>query len=137
MFGPDVFNDYVLDYIAAHKGSPFFIYYPMVLAHDPWVTTPDMLDDSASDQQKFTAMMAYMDKLVGKVIDKVTESGIADRTLILYVGDNGTGRDIVSLQDGVEVRGAKGDTIDAGVACTVYCLGPRCGEKRTGERQSY
>lgn len=124
VFGPDVFNDYVLDYIAAHKGSPFFIYYPMVLAHDPWVTTPDMLDDSASDQQKFTAMMAYMDKLVGKVIDKVTESGIADRTLILYVGDNGTGRDIVSLQDGVEVRGAKGDTIDAGSRVPFIAWGP-------------
>lgn len=124
VFGPDVFNDYVLDYIDAHKGSPFFIYYPMVLAHDPWVTTPDMLDKSASDQQKFTAMMAYMDKLVGKVIDKVTESGIADRTLILYVGDNGTGRDIVSLQDGVEVRGAKGDTIDAGSRVPFIAWGP-------------
>ena len=124
VFGPDVFNDYVLDYIDAHKGSPFFIYYPMVLAHDPWVTTPDMLDKSASDQQKFTAMMAYMDKLVGKVIDKVTESGIAHRTLILYIGDNGTGRDIVSLQDGVEVRGAKGDTIDAGSRVPFIAWGP-------------
>ncbi|MCB1687168.1 MAG: sulfatase-like hydrolase/transferase [Halioglobus sp.] len=124
VFGPDVFNNYVLDYIEAHKSSPFFIYYPMVLAHDPWVTTPDMRDEATSDQQKFAAMMAYMDKLVGKVIDKVIESGLADNTLILFIGDNGTDRDIVSRQHGVDVRGAKGATIDAGTRVPFIAWGP-------------
>lgn len=124
VFGPDVLNEYVLEYIDTHRESPFFIYYPMVLVHDPWVTTPDMLDESASDQQKFAAMMTYMDKLVGKVIDKVTESGLADRTIIFYIGDNGTGRDIVSLQHSVEVRGGKGATIDAGSRVPFIVWGP-------------
>ncbi|MFT4518027.1 MAG: arylsulfatase A [Halioglobus sp.] len=124
IFGPDVFNDYVLDYIEQHKAEPFFIYYPMVLAHDPWVTTPDMLDEAASDQEKFAAMMAYMDKLVGKVRDKVEQVGIAERTVIFFIGDNGTGRDIVSRQNGVEVAGAKGDTIDAGSRVPFLVWGP-------------
>ena len=113
-YGPDVFNNYVLDYISQHKSRPFFIYYPMVLAHDPWVTTPDMRNEAASDQEKFAAMMTYMDKLVGKVRSRVEAEGLADRTVILFIGDNGTGRDIVSRQGGVNVRGAKGSTIDAG-----------------------
>jgi len=123
-FGPDLFNDYVLDYIERHRSEPFLIYYPMVLAHDPWVTTPDMRDESASDQQKFAAMMAYMDKMVGNVRRKVEEAGIADRTIIFFIGDNGTGRDIVSRQNGRDVRGAKGATIDAGSRVPFLAWGP-------------
>ena len=123
-YGPDIFNDYVLDYIEAHRDEPFLIYYPMVLAHDPWVTTPDMRDESASDQEKFAAMMAYMDKLVGKVQHKVEEEGIADRTVIFFIGDNGTGRDIVSRYRGRDLRGAKGSTIDAGSRVPFIAWGP-------------
>ena len=124
VYGPDIFNDHVLDYIEAHKSAPFFIYYPMVLAHDPWVTTPDMKNESASDQEKFAAMMAYMDKMVGNVLDKVAQAGIADNTLVLFIGDNGTGRDIISRQHGVDVRGSKGDTIDAGSRVPFMAWGP-------------
>jgi len=113
-YGPQLFNRYVLDYIEAHSHEPFFIYYPMVLAHDPWVTTPDMRDENASDQQKFAAMIAYMDKMVGNVRSKVEQMGIGKDTLILFIGDNGTDRDIHSMQNGVAVRGAKALTIDAG-----------------------
>jgi arylsulfatase A-like enzyme len=123
-FGPDVFNDYVLNYISQHKAEPFFIYYPMVLAHDPWVTTPDMRNEAASDQEKFAAMMTYMDKLVGKVRSRVEAEGLANRTVILFIGDNGTGRDIVSRQHGVNVRGAKGKTIDTGSRVPFVAWGP-------------
>ena len=129
-YGPDIFNNYVLDYIEQHKSQPFFIYYPMVLAHDPWVTTPDMRDESASDQEKFAAMMAYMDKMVGNVRSKVQQQGLADRTLILFIGDNGTGRDIISRQNGVDVRGAKGATIDEGSRVPFIAWGP--GLAKTG-----
>lgn len=123
-YGPDIFNDYVLNYIEEHKAQPFFIYYPMVLAHDPWVTTPDMRDEAASDQQKFAAMMAYMDKMLGNVRRKVEEQGLADRTLVFFIGDNGTGRDIISRQSGIDVRGAKGATIDAGSRVPFMAWGP-------------
>lgn len=114
VFGPDLLNDYVLDYIQKKGSEPFFLYYNMVLAHDPWVTTPDMRDANASDQEKFVAMMAYMDKLVGNVRDAVQAAGIADNTVIFFIGDNGTDRDITSRHDGVNVRGAKGATITHG-----------------------
>jgi len=88
------------------------------------VTTPDMKNESASDQEKFAAMMAYMDKMVGNVLDKVAQAGIADNTLVLFIGDNGTGRDIISRQHGVDVRGSKGDTIDAGSRVPFMAWGP-------------
>jgi arylsulfatase A len=123
-YGPEIFNNYVLNYIEEHKAQPFFIYYPMVLAHDPWVTTPDMRDGAASDQQKFGAMMAYMDKMVGNVRRQVEAQGLAERTLIFFIGDNGTGVDIVSRQNGVDVQGAKGATIDTGSRVPFLAWGP-------------
>jgi arylsulfatase A len=123
-FGPDLFNDYALQYIEEHSDQPFFLYYPMVLAHDPWTTTPDMRDESASDQDKFAAMMAYMDKMVGKVRATVEGQGIADRTVIIFIGDNGTGRSIVSRQHGQDVPGGKGKTLNTGSHVPFMAWGP-------------
>ena len=123
-FGPDVLNEYVLDYIERHADEPFFLYYPMVLAHDPWVTTPDMPNESATDQEKFAAMMAYMDKLVGKVRAKVEQQDIADRTVIIFIGDNGTGLEIVSRRNGRDVPGGKGKTLNTGSHVPFIAWGP-------------
>ncbi len=123
-FGPDVLNEAVLAYIEANREQPFFLYYPMVLPHDPFVTTPDMRDEDADDQRRFTAMVAYMDKLVGKVLDKVQSEGLADNTLILFIGDNGTDRDIVSRYEGAEVKGAKGKTLNTGTRVPFIAWGP-------------
>jgi hypothetical protein len=38
----------------------------------------------------FLAQINYADKLVGKVVAKIEEMGIADNTIILYSSDNGT-----------------------------------------------
>ncbi|MCB1842237.1 MAG: sulfatase-like hydrolase/transferase, partial [Halioglobus sp.] len=123
-FGPDILNERVVALIRDHGRQPFSIYYSMVLAHAPWVTTPDMRDDSASDQARFAAMVAYMDKLVGNVRRAVEAQGIENNTLVLFIGDNGTDRDITSLRRGREVRGAKGRTINAGTQVPFMAWGP-------------
>lgn len=124
VFGPDVLSKAALAYIEANREQPFFLYYPMVLPHDPFVTTPDMRDEDASDQQRFGAMVAYMDKLVGRVLDKVRSEGLADNTVILFIGDNGTDRDIVSRYKGGEVKGAKGRTLNTGSRVPYIVWGP-------------
>src|SRR5918999_5059188 len=39
-FGPDVLADSVADYIQRHRAEPFFLYYSLVLPHDPWIEPP-------------------------------------------------------------------------------------------------
>jgi len=112
-FGPSLVNERVLDFIERKKDVPFFLYYPMLLPHAPFVTTPDESGGNSS-QEKFGSMMRYMDKMVGNVRQKVLDLGLEDRTLIIFTGDNGTHRDIVSVQDGKEIIGAKGKTITHG-----------------------
>ena len=60
-------------------------------------------------------MVAYADKEVGRIIDKLKQLGLYENTIIIFTGDNGTGRPIVTpLQNGGSVKGGKGLTLSRG-----------------------
>ena len=122
-YGPDLVNDYALDFITRHKAKPFFLYYPMMLTHDPYQPTPDSKawDPKAQGEQvnraaaHFGDMVAYMDKLIGKLLTKLDEHGLRENTLVLFLGDNGTGAGTRSMMGERPVIGKKGRTVDAGM----------------------
>jgi arylsulfatase A len=62
----------------------------------------------------FKDMMGETDRIVGKILRKLDELGIHNNTLVLFTGDNGTDKPIVSVVNGREVAGAKGQSTDAG-----------------------
>ena len=104
-YGPDLVNDYALDFITRKKDGPFFLYYPMMLTHAPYQPTPDSRDwdpkalgeQVNTDAKHFADMVAYMDKLIGRLVARLDELGIRDNTLLVFVGDNGTGRGTRSM----------------------------------------
>ena len=117
-YGPDISCDYALDFIERHKAEPFFVYFPMALAHSPFVPTPDSEDwnkpKHKNNPKYFADMVAYMDKIVGRIVSKLDELGLRENTLFLFTGDNGTHKSIKSkMADGV-IQGNKGQTTDAG-----------------------
>jgi arylsulfatase A len=125
-YGPAIVNDYALKFMEEHRDRPFFLYYPMILVHSPFEPTPDSESRGSRNKQKnFEDMVAYMDRMVGKVVDQARRLGIAEKTLILFTGDNGTHKSIVSRLNGVEIRGGKGSTTDAGtrVPCVAWWPG--------------
>src|SRR4051794_39538247 len=117
-YGPDLVNDFALEFIEKNKSKPFFLYYPMMLTHAPYQPTPDSpnWDPKAQgekvnhDNKHFADMVAYMDKLVGSVVSKLDELKIRDNTLIIFLGDNGTGKGVNSKIQGAKYAGGKGDT---------------------------
>lgn len=124
-YGPDIVSEYGLDFMerSSGKGQPFLLYYPMILTHCPFSPTPGspewMTDDTTVMTYKgqaryFEDMVAYMDKIVGDIDRKLEELGIRDNTLILFTGDNGTDEPVVSMMNGRQVAGAKGESTDAG-----------------------
>ncbi len=116
-YGPDIVTDYLLDFIEQHADgdAPMFVYYPMILVHNPFKTTPASDSSKRRDKQiNFEDMVAYMDHLVGRFIDQIDELGIAKETLILFTADNGTHKSIRSQFEGRLIRGGKGKTTDAG-----------------------
>jgi arylsulfatase A-like enzyme len=106
-FGPDYDQQVVFDFISRHREQPFFLYYSMVLPHDPFVPTPASMS-AEGDQQRFAGMVSYMDRLVGELMEKLKAEGLDENTVVIFTGDNGTDRDIVSTRAGHEIRGGKG-----------------------------
>ncbi|MEQ1854141.1 MAG: sulfatase-like hydrolase/transferase [Chthoniobacteraceae bacterium] len=117
-YGPKLINDFALDFITRNKERPFFLYYPMILTHSPYQPTPDSAnwDPTLSGENKqqsekhFADMVAYMDKMVGRLDAKLGELAIRDNTLLLFIGDNGTGRGTTSRFKGEDYPGGKGTT---------------------------
>lgn len=121
-YGPKLVNDFALDFVTRHKDGPFFLYYPMILTHNPFQPTPDSPDwDPKSTGEKandavghFADMTVYMDQMVGRLDARLAELGIRDNTLLLFVGDNGTNTGVTSRFDGADYRGGKGTTTQRG-----------------------
>ncbi|MHC5068289.1 MAG: sulfatase-like hydrolase/transferase [Planctomycetota bacterium] len=140
-YGPDLIRDFVFDFIERHQDQPFFVYYPMVLVHDPFVATPDTIGDgprsnkepkSAVEKKRhFVAMVAYMDKIVGQLVAKLDELGERDNTLILFTSDNGTHRKVVSSWNGRDIQGGKGAMTDMGTHVPLIASWP--GRALSGE----
>lgn len=121
-YGPTLINDWALDFVTRHKSGPFFLYYPMVLTHSPFQPTPDSPDwDPRAKGENvhraprhFPEMVAYMDKMIGRLDAKLAELGIRENTLLIFLGDNGTGRGITTRFKGADYPGGKGTTTARG-----------------------
>lgn len=114
-YGPDLYVEYITNFIDRNRDDPFFIYYPMALTHGPFNPTPDSEawesgDRFESDPQKyFGDMVTYMDKLVGRIDDSLRAAGVRDNTLLIFYGDNGTPKEVRSkMRDGRQIQGGKG-----------------------------
>ena len=112
-FGPDLYNDFVCDFLRRQKDGPMLVYYPMALTHGPLVHTPDEPD--ASDKMaKHKAMVHYTDELMGRVVTTLDELGIRERTIIIFTTDNGTSGGVTGHMHGRAVRGGKAKLTENG-----------------------
>jgi len=115
-YGPDVFLDFMNDFMSRKKNEPFFLYYPMVLTHAPFVPTPGSAEPGDKNNPRYFAdMVAYMDRIVGKIVRKVDELGLRKNTVIMFTGDNGTHRAIETKMLNRTVQGGKGTPTDEGI----------------------
>ena len=110
---PDVMHTFAVDFIQRHKDNakPFFLYYPMSHIHGPILKTPD----SQPGSNLYADNIAYMDKLVGKLVAELDRLKLRENTLILFSGDNGTaGNPNRSPVNGKPLSGAKGSMREGG-----------------------
>ena len=124
-YGPQVATDYILKFMEQKRKEAFFVYYPMILTHSPFVPTPLSKSPSSKDKQKnFADMVHYMDFTIGRIVNKVKELGLAENTLIMFVGDNGTHTTLESKLGERVVRGGKGKTTNAGTHVPMVAYWP-------------
>jgi len=143
-YGPQVCTDFICDFIDRNREDPFLVYYPMILTHCPFDPTPDSTDwdpkrlgsttykgDRNDPQRHFRDMVAYADKVVGQIVAQLEKSGVRDNTLLIFTGDNGTDKPIVTPWNGTKVAGGKGTMTDAGTRVPMIANWP-AGIKQPG-----
>ena len=113
-FGPDLYNQFLLDFITDNKDNPFFIYYPMTLTHTPFVHTPTE-PNVKTKIEKHAAMTRYMDLLVGKMVNHLDELSISENTIVIWTTDNGTTPGITGFREGYQIQGGKMYTTENGI----------------------
>jgi arylsulfatase A len=110
---PDIMHDFLVDFMTRHKDKPFYVHYAMSHIHGPIVRTPD----TAPGTTDFYAdNIAYMDKLIGKLMDALDRLKLREKTLIVFVGDNGTAQgwaDRATIH-GKRLSGEKGTMLEGG-----------------------
>lgn len=122
-FGPDLYTDFLIEFMRENKDRPMFLYYAMCLPHTPLVATPAE-PEARTDMQKHKAMVRYIDHLVGRIVQSLDDMGIREDTILIFTSDNGSTRRITGTIDGRRVRGAKSQLNEPGLCMPFIVNGP-------------
>lgn len=101
------------------EGRPFFLYLPHAMPHKPLAASEDFYTPETSDDL-YADVMRELDWSVGQVLRKVSQLGIEEDTMILFMSDNGPwyGGSTGGL------RGMKGHTWEGGLRVPMIARWP-------------
>jgi len=105
-------------FIERHKNEPFFVYLPFNAVHAPMEGGQKYLDrfKEIKDDLRRThaAMLSAMDDAVGKVMAKLRELDLEEKTLIVFLSDNG-GPTTQTTSSNAPLRGFKAQALEGGI----------------------
>jgi arylsulfatase A-like enzyme len=111
---------------AVAVGRPFFLNMAFYAVHSPFTTNPDATGGYGTavndTHRKFATMIEGMDIAIGQIRQKIIDLGVAENTLIVFLGDNGSDSPALTI-DGMPsgvfsdfpMRGKKGSKWEGGV----------------------
>ena len=89
----DVLTDKAIGFIEEPGDSPFFLYLAYNAPHGPLQAPDELVDKYSSvedlDRRIYLAMVDSLDHNIGRVLDALDDSSIADNTIIFFLSDNG------------------------------------------------
>ena len=132
VYGPDLYSDFLIDFMKRNKDKPFLAYYPMNLIHGPLHVPPGLKelaeskypDDLGKNERLAGHMTTYMDAIVGKLLAALDEFGVAENTLVIFTGDNGCSGTMVSHLGDFRLRGGKRTMNEAGTRVPLIAKWP-------------
>jgi arylsulfatase len=85
------FRDAALDFMERQVSSdtPFFVWFNSTHMHARTHVKPESIGQAGRWQSIYHDTMIDHDRVVGSILDKVEELGIADNTIVVYSTDNG------------------------------------------------
>jgi arylsulfatase A len=110
---PDVMHQHVTDFVTTNRDKPFYLYYSLSHVHAEILPTPESAPGS---KDIYADNIAYMDKVVGKLMAELDRLKLRGKTLVIFVGDNGTanGKADRATIGGKPPSGAKGSMLEGG-----------------------
>ena len=130
-YSTDAFGREACEFIDRHRRDPFFLYVAFVPPHWPMEAKPEHLAQYAHvrdlHRRTMLGMMASLDENVGRILQKLRETGLQENTLIFFLSDNGGPTGLprespdapfqfgqnTSLND--PCRGVKGQVLEGGI----------------------
>ena len=108
---------------AVMSDKPFFLYMSHYAVHAPFNSDPRFAanykdSDKPAPAQAFATLIEGMDKSLGDILDHLDELGVAENTLIFFLGDNGSDAPLGhehSVACAAPLRGKKGAHYEGGM----------------------
>ena len=109
---------------SVNEGKPFFAYLSQFAVHDPHQPDPRFTSNYpglTGDVLDFATMIEGMDQSLGDVLAKLEELGVAENTLVIFLGDNGSDSkprgpsNLATLTMTNPLRGEKGMRYEGGI----------------------
>jgi len=132
VYADDRFAEECLAFIECHRDRPFFLYWSLVTPHANNERTrvlgdgahvpdygPYANEEWPPQDKGHAAMITRLDGHVGRLLDRLRELGIAERTLVFFSSDNGphneSGHHPERFQPSGPLRGMKRSLTDGGI----------------------
>jgi arylsulfatase A-like enzyme len=108
---------------AVQDDVPFFLYFAHYAVHGPFESDPRFAahyadSGKSASAQAFATLIEGIDKSLGDMLDQFERLGIAENTLILFLGDNGTDAPLggqFEVACAAPLRGKKGSHYEGGM----------------------
>ncbi len=132
VYSQDLFAERSLDFMERNVHRPFFLYLPSALPHannELGRRTGDGMEvphygsyadrDWPNPERGFAAMIEFLDRDVGRILDKLDELKLADNTIVFFTSDNGPheegGHKLDFFNSNGKLRGMKRDQYEGGI----------------------
>jgi len=123
----DRLTDEAIRFIEANRSRPFFLYLPHFAVHIPLQAKPAAIEkyrakvrpEAAQRDPVYAAMIESMDEGVGRLMKRLEELGLAERTVVIFTSDNGglifEGSRKVPVTSNHPLRAGKGHLYEGGI----------------------